>query len=91
MKLKLDQVQPDGQGFVAYINLVDDKDAVIARTSVHYDGDMDKFEDAVMDKIFDKAIENLKIAEQKTLIEENIRIALDKIDVTAKLTELSKE
>ena len=86
MKITLDQLQPDGSKWAAYVRLEDDNGEVIARATVPYDGDADAMTEKAKTKFADRVKAELEKQQAKTRAEDDIRQALAMVD----LKEVSK-
>lgn len=86
MRIVLDQVQPDKDRYVAYVQLQDDSGKVIDTASVPYSGDAAGLKAAVVSR-FEAALS--KDAARKQA-EDDIRAALATIDVAKELAAREK-
>jgi len=81
MKIVLDQVQPDKDRYVAYVQLQDDSGRVIDTASVPYSGDTEDLKAAVVSR-FEAALSKEAARKQ---VEDEVRAALATIDVAKEL------
>lgn len=86
MRIVLDQVQPDKDRYVAYVQLQDDSGRVIDTASVPYSGDTEDLKAAVVSR-FEAALS--KDAARKQA-EDDVRAALATIDVSKELAAREK-
>ncbi len=66
LNFKLDNISPDGSGYVAYVEMRDDAGVIVARKCVPYSEDADSFQTAIADK-FAAAIEKHTKKESVTI------------------------
>lgn len=86
MRIVLDQVQPDNDKYVAYVQLQDDNGKVIDTASVPYSGDAAGLKAAVVSR-FDSALSKEAARKQ---VEDEVRAALATVDVTKELAAREK-
>ena len=86
MRIVLDQVQPDKDRYVAYVQLQDDSGRVIDTASVPYSGDAAALRSAVVNR-FDSALSKEAARKQ---VEDEVRAALATVDITKELAAREK-
>lgn len=86
MRIVLDQVQPDKDRYVAYVQLQDDSGRVIDTASVPYSGDTEDLKAAVVSR-FDSMLAKEKARQQA---EDEVRAALATVDVAKVLAAKEK-
>ena len=86
MKIVLDQVQPDKDRYVVYVQLQDDAGNILETASIPYSGDAAALRSAVVSR-FDSALSKEAARKQ---VEDEVRAALATIDVAKELAAREK-
>jgi len=86
MRIVLDQVQPDRDRYVAYVQLQDDSGNVLETASIPYSGDAAALRSAVVNR-FDSALSKEAARKQ---VEDEVRAALATVDITKELAAREK-